>query len=94
MDKRLLVAFFGFVLVVGIFSFVGYDSEKEDNFSCDNLGLIYAKPSEINKLSEFKEYGAIIRIPELDIHSAKTEVLKCPNIDLYLGYLKQWSLKK
>lgn len=76
------------VLLVGVFSIIDFDS-KEDKFSCDNLGIIYAKPNELQDLQGFIDIGAIVMIPETNSYHARTEVLDCPTIDNYLGDLKK-----
>lgn len=88
MNKTFLFVMIFGVLLVGVFSVVDFNS-VEDKFSCDNLGIIYGKQSELNDLDGFKESGAIIMIPETGSYYARTEVLECPTIDNYLGHLKQ-----
>jgi hypothetical protein len=88
MKKRIL-----FCVLIGVFVFFSLsfiiNTDKDKEFSCDNLGIVYAKELEIDSMSTIKDKGVIIFYPELNIYSAKTEVLECPTIDLYLGHLRQ-----
>lgn len=82
-----LVCFaFGIVLIGSIFVYEGLN--KENKLDCNNLGVVYLKPSEKQYMQTIKDDYLIVSIPEEDLITAKTEVLNCPNADLYLGYLK------
>lgn len=87
MNKKIFFILSISILLVGTFSFATAIITT-DKFSCDNLGIIYIKPSEINSLQGFKDMGIIIKIPEYDRFIANSKVFQCENIDLYLGDLK------
>ncbi len=86
--SKILTFFAIGVVVVSLGLMGGLLNEKDKNFDCNDLGIIYLKPSEKEYMQYIKDDNLIVSIPEEDLITAKTEILNCYNIDLYLGYLK------
>lgn len=81
MKKVLLFSLLSLVLLGGMFLFVDFD--KEIKYNCDNIDVVYLKPSEKSLAGEVaRNIKGIAVIPEENYLVADTEILmQCESID-------------
>jgi len=84
MKKLLIILVVIFLVLVGYY-FLFYN--KTQKIDCDNFGVVYLKPSELQYASALaNKINGIVVIPELNQIIGRTEILDCPFFD-YSNYI-------
>lgn len=72
-----------FILAVGTMFFV-YNKNYEEEFNCNEFGILYLTPQEIKYASALSDkINGIVYIPETDSIIARTKMLDCENTELF-----------
>lgn len=80
--KTLLIfIMISFLMVNLYFHFQNYPKEKPIQLDCNNLGVVYLKPTEKGNI-DHNNPNIVWIIPESKEIIAKTEILECPMFDV------------
>lgn len=87
MENKYRIALILSLAVIAICFSLIVNTHYDKKIDCDNIQVVYLKPSEIQHASEIaNKINGVVVIPELNQLVSNTEILHCENFD-YTNYI-------